>query len=339
MPHTARRGASVCRFVCLLLPACFLAFGALSACSGRGEEGGAATPSLSMGSPKPSHVLSETPTAGKTFTVGVSLGAGGDLQRALQTAMEATARADDLTLDVQDAKQDAALQRQQVAGLIAHHVDAIVLCPIDTDTAGSAVQAANTAKVPVFTIAVRAQRGVVQAHIAPDETQGGGLAARELATLLKEKGTVVMFGATGLYRERAQGFHAEIGRHPGLKLLPDITVQGSRAALQTQAVAALKRPGPPINGIFGLDDTAALATLAACREAGRSDIVIVGFDGGPEARAAIKSGTNLKADTIAPPDKVGAHAIETVLDYLQRKTVAANVPVAYEILDAAHSAP
>ena len=353
MPQTARKGRLAYRALCLLLPTCSLALGALSACSSRGEEGGPTTPST--GASKPSHVTSETPTEGRTFTVGVSLGAAEDLDRALQTAMEAKAQADNLALEVQDAKQDRNRQKQQVEAFIARHVDAIVLCPTDTEAAGSAVQAANAARVPVFTVAMQAAEripGSVQSHIAPDDTQSGRLAAHKMAELLHEKGTVLIFGATGLYKERAQAFREEIAHHPGLKLLPDIPEQGSRTTLETQAVsfqnqiaaalqnhAALNRSGPPINGIFALDDAAALAALAACDKARRADIVIVGCDGGPEARAAIKRGANLKADVVASPDKVGAHAIETVLAFLQRKTVSAHVNVEIGILDMTHNDP
>ncbi len=69
------------------------------------------------------------------------------------------------------------------------------------------------------------------------------------------------------------------------------------------------------------------------RAAGRSNVLIVGFDATPEARAAIASGGPLKADAIQYPQVIGRRAIETVYRALHGEKVPPFVAVQVGIVD------
>ena len=64
-----------------------------------------------------------------------------------------------------------------------------------------------------------------------------------------------------------------------------------------------------------------------------SNIVIVGFDAIPEARAAISEGSPLKADAIQYPEVIGRRTMETVYRVLHGEQVPALVAVPVGIVD------
>ena len=56
--------------------------------------------------------------------------------------------------------------------------------------------------------------------------------------------------------------------------------------------------------------------MAALEKAGKQgQVKLVGFDGQPEGRAAIKAG-KITADVVQFPDRIGAGAIDAVVAYL-----------------------
>ena len=73
-----------------------------------------------------------------------------------------------------------------------------------------AIQKANEAGIPVFTVDRGANGGVVVAHIASDNVAGGTMAAEFLCTAISGKGNVVELqgiAGTSAARDRGQGFN------------------------------------------------------------------------------------------------------------------------------------
>jgi ribose transport system substrate-binding protein len=70
---------------------------------------------------------------------------------------------------------------------------------------------------------------------------------------------------------------------------------------------------PDLRGIFAINDPAALGARAALEKAGKADqIVIVGFDGQPEGKQAIKDG-RIYADPIQFPEKMGIQIVDSII--------------------------
>jgi ribose transport system substrate-binding protein len=64
-----------------------------------------------------------------------------------------------------------------------------------------------------------------------------------------------------------------------------------------------------LRGIFAINDPAALGARAALEKAGKEDqVIIVGFDGQPEGKQAIKEG-KIYADPIQFPDRMGVEIV------------------------------
>jgi ribose transport system substrate-binding protein len=89
---------------------------------------------------------------------------------------------------------------------------------------------------------------------------------------------------------------------------------------------------PDLAGIFAINDDTALGAL---RAVGDADLVIVGYDGTPEACDAIRRGTALKADVVQSPGLIGTRTIDAVADHLAGQPVEPVISVAVGIVDQA----
>lgn len=240
-------------------------------------------------------------------------------------------------LQIQTGEFDLAKQTSQVENFISMAVNAIVLCPTDSQGVGAAVKGANEANIPVFTADIAAQgQGKVVCHIASDNRQGGELAAKFLARALNEQGEVVIIDhpQVSSVQERTAGFKAELSRHPGMKLIAEPSAEGQRDKAMS-AMENVLQAHPNVRGVFGINDDCALGALAAVEAARRTDVVIVGYDAAPEARQAILKGTNLKADVVQSPGLIGEKTIEMVHNHLQNQPVPASLPIPVGIVDQA----
>jgi ribose transport system substrate-binding protein len=70
---------------------------------------------------------------------------------------------------------------------------------------------------------------------------------------------------------------------------------------------------PDLRGIFAINDPAALGARAALEKSGKAaSVILVGFDGQPEAKQAIKDG-KIYADPIQFPAKMGVQIVEAIV--------------------------
>jgi ribose transport system substrate-binding protein len=242
----------------------------------------------------------------------------------LEAGMLAEAQQHGFRLLVQAGEFDVARQKDQVENFLVRKVDAIVLCPCDSRSIGTSVQAANAAGIPVFTadIAVLAEQADVVCHVASDNVAGGRLAARTLAAALGGAGDVAIIDHPEVESviQRVAGFEAELGQYPDLRVVAKLPGRGTKdIAFRTAEDILQSHPG--LDGIFGINDDSALGALAAVEKAGKlGQVVIVGFDAVPEARAAIDAG-KIHADVVQQPREIGRAVIAAVADYLAGRPV------------------
>jgi ribose transport system substrate-binding protein len=266
----------------------------------------------------------------KPLTVGVSL-----LTRAhqfykdLEAAMVEEAPKHGITLKIQSAEFDAAVQLRQVQTFLSQDVDALILCPVNSQGSGSAVTLANEAKVPVFTADIASKTGSVVCHVASNNEQGGELVGEFLAKQLGEKGDVAVidFPTVTSVQERVKGFEKAIGRYPGIKIVakpaPDEAVQAKAFPIAQD----LLQSRPTLKGVFGINDDCGLAAVQAAQATGREDLIVVGFDATPQAVQYIRQGSVLKADASQFPAVIGRATINAVAKHALGEKVPASVPI------------
>lgn len=273
----------------------------------------------------------------KSYVVGVTLlTKSHPFYQELEAAMRETAKKHNITLNIQSAQQDMSEQQAQIENFITERVDAMVVCPVDSDTVAGAIRRANQAKIPVFTADIAANGGDVVCHIASDNVKGGELAGEYMAKLLDGKGQIIIIDHPTVVsvQDRTKGFVKAISKYPDIKIIARPPGEGQRTTAM-DVMENMLQAHPDIKGVFAINDSTALGALAALRQAKRTDIVIVGYDGDPEARREILGGSQLKADAVQYPRKIGATTIEMVAKYLRGEKVPSKVPIEVGIIDKA----
>ncbi len=227
-------------------------------------------------------------------------------------------------LIVQAGEFDIARQKAQVEDFIVRKVNAIIVCPCDSKSIGTSIQAANDAGIPVFTadIAVLAQGPKVVCHVASDNVAGGHLAAEAMIQALGGRGKIAIIDHPEVESviQRVSGFEEGIAQAPDLKIVTKLPGRGTKD-MAFRTAEDILQAYPDLSGIFGINDDTALGALAAVEKAGKlGRVTIVGFDAVPEARQAIGQG-RIYADVIQQPLVIGRTTITAIADYMAGKSV------------------
>jgi erythritol transport system substrate-binding protein len=214
---------------------------------------------------------------------------------------------------------DAFKQSQLVDTAIARNAGAIILDNAGADASAAAVAKAKAAGVPVFLIDREINtRGLATAQIVSNNYQGAALGAEAFIQAMGEKGAYVeLVGKESDTNAmiRSKGFHEVIDQYPDLKLISRQTANWSQseAFAKTQSIL---QAHPEVKGVIAGNDTMALGAVAALESVGRSDVVVVGFDGSNDARDAIRAG-KLRATVLQPAYRQAQYAVELADRYLK----------------------
>jgi ribose transport system substrate-binding protein len=235
---------------------------------------------------------------------------------------------------------DAARQQNQVKDFIVQKVAAIVLCPCDSKAIGPVIQEANAAGIPVFTcdIACLAPGAEVVTHVATDNYSGGKQAGRAMLEALDGGGRVAILDHKPVEscQLRVRGFKEVIEAHNRDRVVGKVDIvaelpgggakdQGYRAAED------LLQAHGDLAGIFAINDPSALGARAALEKAGRAEQVkLIGFDGQPEGKRAIRDG-KIYADPIQYPDRIGRETARVIARYFEGEKVPPEILIPTEL--------
>ena len=308
--------------------ACALGLG-LAACSSQQSSSSSST-TTTQASPGASAAASSS--GGKTIGVSIQ-NREAQFYQDMESGMNAEAKKYGYTVRVVDASRDNAKQQSQVEDFIAQHVDAIVLTPYDSQAIGSAIVEANKANIPVFTadIANTSKQGVVVAHIASDNVQGGAQAGGLMCAGIPGKvGTVAIIDEPEVtsVQDRVKGFRQALAQQcPNVKIVADIDGGGERAK-GSSVMEDILQSHHDLKGVFGINDDSALGAAKAVEAAGlKGKVIVIGYDAAPEARTAIANGS-MYGDAIQHPDQIGAKTIDAIHDYFAGNKPPAKIAVA-----------
>ncbi|GAA0904995.1 ribose ABC transporter substrate-binding protein RbsB [Rothia nasimurium] len=234
-------------------------------------------------------------------------------------------------LVVVDAQDDPARQISSVEDLIQKRVSVILLNPTDSSALAGAVQSAQRANIPVITLDRGVDGAEVASHIASDNIAGGKMAADFLARQLNGKGNVIELqgvAGTSAARERGKGFDDAIAV-TGLKIVAQQPANFDRA--QGLSVSEnLLQGNTDVQAIFAQNDEMALGAVQAL--AGKDKkILVVGFDGTPDGKAAVQNGT-MAATVAQQPEEIGKLGVETAKKLIDKQPVDKTIAVPLKLL-------
>ena len=225
--------------------------------------------------------------------------------------------------------KDVAKQSNQIKDFIVKKVSAIVLSPCDSKSIIPVIQEANAAGIPVFTVDIPCNEPGVKivTQVATDNFSGGKEAGLAMIEALGEAGgevAVLHFKQAESCQLRVKGFREVIDAHNAagkgkIEIVAELESGGAKDVGFKAAEDALQA-NPNLRGIFAINDPAALGARAALEKAGKTAVFIVGFDGQPEGRQAIKDG-KIYADPIQFPDKMGAQIVDAIIRHSKGETL------------------
>ena len=237
-------------------------------------------------------------------------------------AETAAARARELGYDVSinSHDDDAHKQDQLVDVAIANKAAAIILDNAGADATVAAIRKAKEAGIPSFLIDREINaNGVAVSQIVSNNYQGATIGAQEFVRLLGEKGNYIEL----LGREsdtnaaiRTRGYHDVLDKYESLKQTGKQSANWSQTEA-FQKVETMLQGNRNINGIIAGNDTMALGAAAALKNAGLEKVIVVGFDGSPDAIASIKSGA-IKATVLQPAGTIAKIAVDQANQFLTK---------------------
>ncbi|GHT77509.1 LacI family transcriptional regulator [Spirochaetia bacterium] len=225
-----------------------------------------------------------------------------------------------------DGELDANVQSNHIENLVAEKVNAIALATVDAAGVKPAIEAADKSGIPVFTFDSPCfGTNVIKCHAGTDNVEGGRLGAREVLRLVAPGSTVAMIGnpASSSVLDRQQGFEEVIKAQDSVKYAFFGNYQGDAtvaASLMQDWVTA----DPNLAAVFCGGDPAATGALSSIKSAGAKTLV-VGYDGNPEAIAAIKAqsgdGRWWVSEISQNPNLIGSTIVEQIKKYLDTGSV------------------
>ena len=197
----------------------------------------------------------------------------------------------------------------------------------DLTVRGNAVKMANQAKIPVITLDRQATKGDVVSHIASDNVLGGKIAGDYIAKKAGEGAKVIELqgiAGTSAARERGEGFQQAVAAHK-FNVLASQPADFDRTK-GLNVMQNLLTAHPDVQAVFAQNDEMALGALRALQTAGKSDVMVVGFDGTPDGEKAVNDG-KLAATIAQLPEQIGATGVQTADKVLKGEKVQAKYPV------------
>lgn len=229
-----------------------------------------------------------------TITVGVTVYDMSSFITQGKEGMEAYAAANNIDLQWNSAGGDVSTQANQVDQYVSAGVDAIIIIPVQADSLGPQVEAAKAKSIPVIAVNTSLTGVEVDASVQPDDVAAGSQEATQMVDALGGEGNVVVLqGPLGSspQLDRGEGIDKVLAENPGLKVLAQDTANWKRDEAVNKMKNWISAFGDDIDGVISQNDDMALGAIQALKEAGMTDVKVVGIDGIEDGLKAVQAGT------------------------------------------------
>jgi ribose transport system substrate-binding protein len=261
-------------------------------------------------------------TDGKVESVGLMVqDLGNPFFASMSNGVEAKAEELGATFTAQDGRQDLGAQNDQIDAFIQQGIDVLLINAVDSEGIGPAVQRARDAGITVVAVDVGAKNA--EATVTTDNVQAGQLACESLIEQIGGAGDILIVDGTPTtsIQDRVKGCEAALAEHPDVKVVGQQNGDNGREKGLTLTTDMLTA-APGVVGIFGVNDPSALGANLAAQQAGKTDLVITGVDGSPEAVAEMeKAGSMFKGTAAQDPNLLGSTALEMAVKLRSGETL------------------
>ncbi|MCF7953697.1 MAG: D-ribose ABC transporter substrate-binding protein [Spirochaetales bacterium] len=202
---------------------------------------------------------------------------------------------------------------------ISRNAAAVIIDIANADASPNNLQRATDAGVPVFCMDREINAtGIAKAQLISNNFQGAKLGAEEFVKLMGEEGSYVeLVGKESDTNAgvRSKGFHNIIDQYPDMNMVARETANWSQTEAYSD-VESILQANPNVDGIICGNDTMALGAQAAIDAAGKSDIIVMGFDGNDNVLDSIKQG-KIDGTVMQPNAKNAQMAVELADRYIR----------------------
>lgn len=231
-----------------------------------------------------------------------------------------------------DAQDDSAKQSNDVDDLIQQSVDVLLINPVDSAAITPAVEAANSAGIPVIMVDRATDAGEYVTLVASDNVAGGEMAAQYIVDQVGENAsTLQLEGVPGASatNERGEGFTNVA--ETSLNVLDSQSANFDRAEGLT-VMENMLQANPDVEAVFAQNDEMALGAIEAIQGAGLSNqITVVSFDGTEGGIKAVEDGS-LAATIAQQPDEMGRLALQAAYDFYAGREIPEKIDSPLELV-------
>lgn len=214
-------------------------------------------------------------------------------------------------------KGDTNVESNLIDAAITNGAKAIILDPANADGSVGVVRKATEAGIPVFLVNAEInESGIAIAQLVSNNAQGAALGAVQFQSLVGDEAKYVEFfgnPADNNAATRSNGYETVLSQYPGLEKVAEEVANWDRTQGYNK-MQSIIQANPEIDAVISGNDEMALGAIAALKEAGKLEGMIVGgFDGSPDAVDAVKSGE--MAYTVLQPVAVFSREAVIQADY------------------------
>lgn len=218
--------------------------------------------------------------------------------------------------------------------LIEENVAAIIVSPVSPEVLPPLVDSAHARNIPVIINDIGGGGSDYDAIVISDNWQGGVMAAQYTANYLKgQEGSrevaIITVEPSAVYASRRGDAYRKTIEASGFKVIAEISAYSKQEDGYT-AMKLILEEHPNLVAVFAENDPMAVGAANAIAEAGRKDIMIVGFNGDQIAKDAIAAGL-MQATVAQNPTEMGRITTKLADRLIHKKEITFDDPDKREI--------
>jgi ribose transport system substrate-binding protein len=248
----------------------------------------------------------------------------------IEKGINDTAPGQNIDAKVMDGDLDGNTTSNHISNFVAQNMKAIALSANDPGGTTPAIRDANAKGIPVFTFDCTIDdASLIKCFVGTDNVEGGRLGGRETVRLANAGAKVglINFDNPQSCLDRRKGWEEIVkASNKNLKIIEVGNYTGDASKAEQLMTDALTQ-NPDLEVVFCVGDPAAAGALAAIKTAG-AKTKIIGFDGNPEAKAAILDPVNGQywvSEISQNPREIGKQITEQIRKYLDTGKVDQNI--------------
>jgi ribose transport system substrate-binding protein len=234
------------------------------------------------------------------------------------------------------AKFDATLQRPILEAVIAKKPDAILIAPNDVKAMQKPLEAAKKAGIEVVLVDTTVNNPkFAVSEISSNNLAGGQQAFKAVEQLVPGGGKVMAMGVRpgiSTTDARDKGFSEAVKASGGKYTFVSQEYSENEPAIAAQKMTAALAANPDIKAVFASNLFSAQGVATAIKQAGKEgQIVIIGFDAGPDQVKALKDGT-VQALIAQQPYDIGVQGVQQAVAKLNGQPTKKKITTGFTIL-------